>query len=101
MPKWLFYATISMLIWAAWSLVAPIASDGLSGGMVQVLSSLGLLPVALVLLLTTKDLFRGAHLGKGIALAAATGIGAGLGNVFSYMSLNNGGPVSVVFPITA
>ncbi len=80
MPKWLIYSTLSLLCWAAWSLLAPIAGQGLSGGMIQILSSAGLAPVALVLLFS-KNLRRGAHVGKGLALALVTGILAGLGNV--------------------
>jgi len=100
MPKWLIYSTLSMLCWAAWSLLSPIASQSLSGGMIQILSSAGLAPVALVLLFS-KNLWHGVHFGKGLALALATGILAGLGNIMVYYALNNGGPVSVVFPISS
>ncbi|MCI0537040.1 MAG: DMT family transporter [Verrucomicrobiales bacterium] len=100
MPKWLIYSTISMLIWAAWSLLSPIASAGLSGGMIQLLSSAGLIPVAL-LLLFSKNLRQGAHLSKGLALALATGVLAGTGNIMLYHALAHGGPVSVVFPLSS
>lgn len=100
MPKWLIYSTISMLIWATWSLLSPIASAGLSGGMIQLLSSAGLIPVAL-LLLFSPNIRRNAHLGKGFSLALATGILAGTGNIMVYNALAHGGPVSVVFPISS
>jgi drug/metabolite transporter (DMT)-like permease len=100
MPKWLIYSTISMLIWAAWSLLSPIASTGLSGGMVQLLSSVGLIPVAL-LLLFSRNIRRNTDLAKGFALALGTGILAGTGNIMVYYALAHGGPVSVVFPISS
>jgi drug/metabolite transporter (DMT)-like permease len=100
MPKWLLYATLSLLCWAAWSLLSPIAGQGLSGAMIQILSSAGLVPVALVLLFS-RNLRQGAHLGKGLTLALTTGILAGLGNIMVYKALENGGPVSVVFPISS
>jgi drug/metabolite transporter (DMT)-like permease len=100
MRPWLIYATFSMLAWAAWSLLSPLASRGLSGSMVQFLAPVGLAPVAL-LLLGSKNLRRGAHLPKGIALATLTGFLAGLGNVMVYRALERGGPVSIVFPLNA
>ena len=100
MPKWLLYATISMLIWALWSLLSPLASRGLSGSLVQILSSGGLVPFAVVLLFS-KNLKRGTHMGKGSALALATGVTAGLGNIMLYNALGVGGPASLVFPIVS
>ncbi|MBI1895873.1 MAG: DMT family transporter [Acidobacteria bacterium] len=100
MPKWLVYSMASMLIWAIWSLVSPIASRELSGSMIQVLSSVGLIPFAF-LLLFSKHLKEGTHFGKGLLLAMATGIMAGTGNILLYNALANHGPVSLVFPITS
>jgi len=87
-----------MFIWAIWSLLSPIASQGLSGSMVQILSSAGLVPFALILLLS-KNLKKHTSLGKGSLMALATGITAGLGNVMLYNALGAGGPASLVFPI--
>lgn len=98
MSKWLIYCTASMLIWAVWSLLSPIASRDLSGSMVQILSSVGLLPFAFVLLFS-KNLKKTSGLRKGLILALATGVTAGLGNVMLYDALGRNGPVSLVFPI--
>lgn len=100
MPKWLIYATLSMLNWAAWSLLSPLASNGLSGGMIQIVSSVGLVPVAL-LLLFSKNLRKGANLRKGLLLALVTGVLAGTGNIMVYNAVAHGGPVSVVFPLSS
>lgn len=100
MPKWFIYSTVSLFIWAAWSLLSPIASRDLSGSMIQILSSAGLVPCALVLLFS-KNLRKGADLRKGFLLALATGITGGWGNVLLYDALANNGPVSLVFPIVS
>lgn len=89
-----------MLMWATWSLVSPVASRDLPGSMVQILSSVGLLPVALVLLFSRR-LRKGTDFGRGMLLALATGIMAGTGNILLYNALANQGPVSLVFPITS
>ncbi|MCI0620991.1 MAG: EamA family transporter [Acidobacteria bacterium] len=98
MPKWLMYSTVSMLIWAVWSLLSPIASQDLSGSMIQILSSAGIIPFA-PLLLFSKNLKKGSHLGKGLLLALATGMTGGTGNILLYHALGHNGPASLVFPI--
>jgi uncharacterized membrane protein len=99
MPRWLAYCLISMLIWATWSLLSPIASRDLSGSMAQVLSSVGLIPCVL-LLLFSKNLKKATHFGKGLALATATGLMGGAGNIMIYKAIQSNGPVSLVFPIS-
>lgn len=98
-PKWLIYASISMVIWAIWSLVSPSASRDLSASMVQMLSSVGLIPCAAVLLFS-KNLKRGTNFRRGWLFAVATGITAGWGNIMLYEALKTG-PVSLIFPITS
>lgn len=100
MSKWLIYATVSLFAWALWSLVSPVATRDISPNIVQVLSSIGLVPFAGALLFSS-NLKRGTNIRKGCVLAVATGITAGLGNVLLYQALANGGPVSVVFPVTS
>src|SRR2546427_10437892 len=98
MPKWLMYSTVSMLIWAIWSLLSPIASRDLSGSMVQILSSAGLIPFAL-LFLFSKNLRKHTYLGRGLLLALATGITGGTGNIMLYSALGHNGPASLVFSV--
>jgi drug/metabolite transporter (DMT)-like permease len=97
-PKWLAYSTVSMLIWAIWSLLSPIASRDLQGATVQILSSAGLIPFAL-LLLFSKNLKKGTHKARGFLMALATGVMGGLGNIMLYNALGSNGPVSLIFPI--
>jgi len=100
MPSWFVYATVSLLMWAAWSLLSPMAARELDASAIQLLSSLGLVPFTVALMFTSgwRD---GTDLAKGLGLAIATGLMAGLGNVLLYVALAYGGPASLVFPITS
>ncbi len=100
MPKWFLYCTISLLMWAAWSLLSPLASKDLSGPMIQIISSAGLLPVALGMFLS-PGVWQGTNRKKGTLLAVATGVLGGGGNVLVYEALSHGGPASYVFPISS
>jgi uncharacterized membrane protein len=100
MPKWFVYASLSLLMWGAWSLLSPLATRELNASAVQMLSSFGLVPFAAALMLSSgwRD---GTNFAKGLGLAIATGVTAGLGNVLLYIALAYGGPASLVFPITS
>jgi uncharacterized membrane protein len=100
MPKWLLYATASLLSWALWSLISPIANRDLSPYAVQIVSSLGLIPFT-ACLLGSSALRRGANFRRGLLLAFSTGVTAVIGNVLLYEALSSGGPVSIVFPVTS
>ncbi len=98
MPKWFVYATISMLIWAVWSLLSTLVSRDMSGVMIQIMSTAGLVPVAIALLFSPK-VRKFTHLWKGLLLASATGLMGGIGNILLYDALGHDGPASLVFPI--
>ncbi len=100
MPKWFLYCTISLVMWAAWSLLSPLAAKDLPGPTIQIISSIGLLPVALAMFLS-PNIWRATNYKKGVLLAAATGVLGGTGNVFLYEALSHGGPASYVFPISS
>lgn len=100
MPRWFLYSTISLVMWAAWSLLSPLAAKDLSGPMIQIISSVGLLPVALALFLS-PGVWQATNLKKGMLFAVATGALGGTGNVLLYEALSHGGPASYVFPISS
>jgi drug/metabolite transporter (DMT)-like permease len=99
MPKWLIYCTTAMLMFAIWSLIAPIAMRDLSAYMVQIVSTIGLIPFA-VLLLFSKRLKKATDYKKGILFATGCGVFSAVGNILLYRSLAAGGPPSLVFPLT-
>jgi drug/metabolite transporter (DMT)-like permease len=96
---WLRYSMLSMLAYGVWGAVSSLASQNVSPLTLQIVSTLGLFPVALVLLFS-KNIYQGADRRRGILLAMATGVIGGTGNLTLYQALRMGGEASVVFPLT-
>lgn len=99
MSGWLRYSILSMLAYGVWGAVSSLASQNVSPLTLQIVSTLGLFPVALVLLFS-KNIYQGADRRRGILLAMATGVIGGTGNLTLYQALRMGGEASVVFPLT-
>ena len=99
MSGWLRYSLLSMLAYGVWGAVSSLASQNVSPLTLQIVSTLGLFPVALVLLFS-KNIYQGADRRRGILLAMATGVIGGTGNLTLYQALRMGGEASVVFPLT-
>jgi drug/metabolite transporter (DMT)-like permease len=96
---WLRYSMLSMLAYGVWGAVSSLASQNVSPLTLQIVSTLGLFPVALVLLFS-KNIYQGADRRRGVLLAMATGVIGGTGNLTLYQALRMGGEASVVFPLT-
>jgi drug/metabolite transporter (DMT)-like permease len=96
---WLRYSLLSMLAYGVWGAVSSLASQNVSPLTLQIVSTLGLFPVAAVLLFS-KNIYQGADRRRGILLAMATGVIGGTGNLTLYQALRMGGEASVVFPLT-
>jgi drug/metabolite transporter (DMT)-like permease len=90
---------LSMLAYGVWGAVSSLASQNVSPLALQIVSTVGLFPVAVVLLFS-KNIYHGANLRRGILLAMATGLIGGAGNLTLYQALRIGGEASVVFPLT-
>jgi drug/metabolite transporter (DMT)-like permease len=88
-----------MLAYGVWGAVSSLESESVSALTLQIVSTLGLFPVALVLAFS-RNLGRGAHRSRGILLALLTGMLGGTGNLTLYEALRVGGKASVVFPLT-
>ena len=99
MSKWLGYSILAIFLQGIWSLVAAMASRSLSPYLVQVLSTAGLIPLAVVLAFS-PNLRSGANRRRGMGFAAGCGLVGGTGNIALYAALNSGGPASMVFPLT-
>ena len=99
MPAWLRYSLLSMLAYGMWGAVSSMASQNVSPLTLQIVSTLGLFPVAAVLILS-KNIYHGRNHRRGILLAMATGVIGGTGNLTLYQALRIGGEASVVFPLT-
>jgi|ERR1022692_257022 drug/metabolite transporter (DMT)-like permease len=99
MPKWLRYSLFAILAYGVWGAVSSLESQSVPALTLQIVSTIGLIPAALVLAFS-KNLGRGVNHFRGILLAVATGILGGTGNLTLYETLRVGGKASVVFPLT-
>src|SRR5215469_14572177 len=90
---------LSMLAYGVWGAVSSLASQNVSPLTLQIVSTAGLFPVALVLLFS-KNISQGANRPRGILLAITTGLIGGTGNLILYQALRLGGEASVIFPLT-
>ena len=99
MSGWLRYSLLSMLAYGVWGAVSSLGSQSVSPLTLQIVSTVGLFPVAVVLMFS-KNIHHAANLQRGILLAMATGLIGGTGNLTLYQALRIGGEASVVFPLT-
>src|SRR5580698_1443680 len=99
LPQWLRYSLLAILAYGVWGAVSSLASQNVSALTLQIVSTIGLFPVALVLAFS-KNLGRGANRSRGILFALVTGMIGGTGNLTLYETLRVGGEASIVFPLT-
>jgi len=100
MPRWLLYTLLTMIFWGGWGVVSKPLSNGLSAWQVQSWSTLGLLPVVVILLASAR-LRQGGNLKRGFWQAFAAGAICSAGNVACYHALGLGGKAAAVIPLTA
>jgi uncharacterized membrane protein len=105
--RWLVYCFVALLMWGVWGLVSKAATKVASDATILVLSTLGVLPAGLVMLLwpeVQQSWKRGQADRRGRLLgcvyAFATGICGSAGNLMMLQSLAGGGDASVVLPVT-
>jgi uncharacterized membrane protein len=99
MARWLSFSLITIALFGVWGFVSTVITKEVAPLTVQVLSTIGLLPVAFVLGFS-QNLRKGTNFGAGIAVATLTGVLGGSGNVALYKALQIGGEGSVVVPLT-
>ncbi len=98
MPKWLTYSLFSLAFYGVWGVVSDHASNRIGPMAVQVLSTVGLIPVALVLFFS-KDWKTGKNRWRGCAHAFATGLLAAGGTWTMFEAFSRGGEASTVIPL--
>lgn len=99
MPRWLGYSLITIALFGVWGFVSTVITKEVDPVTVQILSTIGLLPVAFVVAFS-PNLRKGTSFGWGIWWATVTGVLGGSGNVALYKALQLGGEGSVVVPLT-
>jgi drug/metabolite transporter (DMT)-like permease len=100
MPRWLLWTAAAVVSWGVWAVLAKVIGDGLTGAQSQVLSTVGIVPVILILA-RSKDLTIRSGGRLGIAIALFAGVVSGLGNVPYYNLFNRGGTAATAVSLTA
>ena len=96
-PVWLWYALMGIFLWGLWGFLSKIGTDAANPLQMQILFTLGMLPVAIAMLLHTRAKLD-RNLG-GIAYGLLCGIATGAGTLGYYAALRHQG-ASVVTPVT-
>ncbi len=99
MSKWFFYSILTVLIFGTWGVIPKAASATLSPPLIQVISTLGLVPVA-VLFSVRRIATPQSNLRRGTAYAFITGLFGNSGNLALLEALKRGGEASAVYPLT-
>jgi drug/metabolite transporter (DMT)-like permease len=98
---WLAWSIMAVVCWGVWALIARLVGDAISPAQSQALSTIGLLPVIVLLFFSTrKQEQRGSKL-SGVALGFAAGVLTCIGNIAYYYLLNSGAKAATVVPLTA
>jgi bacterial/archaeal transporter family protein len=96
-PVWLWYALLGIFLWGLWGFLSKIGSASASPLQMQILFTLGMLPVAIGMLLQMRwklDRDRG-----GVTYGILCGVATGLGTLGYYAALREQN-VSLVTPVT-
>lgn len=103
MPRWLLYTLLAVVCWGVWALLGKLIGDALSPALTQALSTIGLLPIMLVLWRTPRTQSGGqlTNVARGKWFAFGAGVITCLGNIAYYDVLNRGAKASMVVPLTA
>ena len=110
MPRWFLYALLTMLLWGGWGVVSKPLSTALSPWQIQCLSTLGLLPVLVLLAARQSRKLKseiqnwqgpGLNLRRGFGQAFAGGVISSVGNVACFQALAAGGKAAAVIPLTS
>jgi transporter family protein len=100
MPKWLRYALLSIFWWGVFGFLSKIGSAQASPPQMQILFTVGMLP------LVAAALLRGKITGdrRGVIYGVLTGVLSGLGTIAYFAAMQVGkaslvGPVTSLFPL--
>ena len=94
------WTAAAVVSWGVWAVLAKVIGDGLTGGQSQALSTVGMVPVILVLA-RSKDLAVRPGGRRGVYYALAAGVVSGLGNVPYYDLFGRGGTAATAVSLTA
>ena len=97
LPVWLWYALLCIFWWGLWGFLSKIGSETVNPLQMQILFTLGMLPVAIAMLMHMRgSLDRNVG---GIACGLLSGVATGVGTLGYYAALRDQN-ASVVTPVT-
>lgn len=103
MAAWLLWTLVALLSWGVWAVLSKLLGDTLSAEQTQAISTLGLLPILVVLALSAFS--QGKRWGtiprRDFVAPFLGGIVSCLGNLFYYGALARGEKVSAIVALTA
>lgn len=97
LPVWLWYALLCIFWWGLWGFLSKIGSDKAGPLQMQILFTLGMLPVALAMLLQMRGKLDRNR--SGITYGLLSGVATGVGTLGYYAALREQN-ASVVTPVT-
>ncbi len=102
LPKWLRYALLCIFWWGVFGFLAKLGSDRTSPEQMQILFTIGMLPLVAAALWSARMKVETDRLG--VFYAVLIGVLAGLGGVAYFAAMENGkaslvGPVTSLFPL--
>ena len=98
---WLFFSFLAIALWGVWGAVSKAASNAVpSPTDLQVISTAGVVPIALLLIASPNFSKRTGSLSLGILFGVLTGLCGSVGNLALFASLNKGGDASTVLPLS-
>jgi drug/metabolite transporter (DMT)-like permease len=100
MARWLISTLLALFCWGIWAVLGKVIGDALSGAQTQALSTIGMLPV-IVLLMFSKRVRSTGPKKRGSIYAFAAGLCGCAGNIAYYEILKSGEKASTVVPLTA
>ena len=96
-PVWLWYALLGVFLWGLWGFLSKIGSDNASPMQMQILFTLGMLPVALGMLVQMRGKLDRDRVG--ITFGLLSGVATGVGTLGYFAALRDQN-ASVVAPLT-
>jgi uncharacterized membrane protein len=97
LPVWLWYALLCVFWWGLWGFLSKIGSEAASPSQMQILFTLGMLPVAIGMLLQMR--WKLDRNGGGVTYGILCGVATGLGTLGYYAALREQN-ASLVTPVT-
>ena len=107
MRRWLLWTLLAIFCWGLWALLGKLIGEALSPALTQALSTIGLVPVMLLMVVSIKNQGNTNERSalparrRGALVALGAGILACLGNVAYYGVLNRGAKAATVVALTA